>query len=209
MYDTVTRVLRNASLDTELEEQSRNVSHLDVLFEHHEAGGQAFMQQSGLFDRMRMNTFQTASRAPRERHQMSAKLHCLYGTPMMMAGRTRSGRTYPYACSKVYDLRQYTPRTKWGPFMDDDTGRVDWEKLEAIAIVIAKNVNFRWPGAEIFDHIFTSNFYGSFPRSFSYEEGAKEDIDFGDKDLDEKDPYGVTGYWYRVRCDVPLSPSER
>jgi hypothetical protein len=93
--------------------------------------------------------------------------------------------------------------------MDDDTRRVEWEKVEAIAIVIAKNVNFRWPGAEIFDPIFTTNFYGSFPRSFSFAEGVKEDIDFGDQELDEKDPYGVTGYWYRVRCDMPLSASGR
>ena len=40
----------------------------------------------------------------------------------------RSSRMYPFACSKVYDLRQYSARTMWGPFLDDCSMRVDWEK---------------------------------------------------------------------------------
>lgn len=208
VFNTINRVLQNARLAAGLyTDRSANAAYLDVLFDQHEEGVQAFLQQSSLFDRMKRNTFQTASRAPRERHQMSAKLHCLYGSPIMQAGRTRSARTYPYACSKVYDLRQYTPRTKWGPFMDDDTGRVDWEKLEAITIVIAKNVVFRWPNAEVFEFIFGTNFYGSYPNSFAYQEGCEKQLDFGDKELDEKDPYGVTGYWYRVRSTPGHSPA--
>lgn len=48
---------------------------------------------------------------------MSAKLHCLYGDMTLECARTRTRglRVYPYACSKVYDLREFTPRTRWGP----------------------------------------------------------------------------------------------
>lgn len=128
---------------------------------------------------------------------------------MMQAGRTRSARTYPYACSKVYDLRQYTTRTRWGPFRDDDTGRVDWEKLEAVMIVLCKNITFRWPGADVFNDIFHNPFFGSFPHSFRYQSGEENVPDFGDAELNERDPYGVTGYWYRVStpvyCALPCS----
>lgn len=55
-------------------------------------------------------------------------------------GRLRSTRTYPYALSRVYDLRQYTTLNEWGPFMDDSTGRVDWEKMEAILVVMGYNL---------------------------------------------------------------------
>jgi hypothetical protein len=92
----------------------------------------------------------------------------------------------------VYDLRQYTQRTKWGPFRDDDTGRVDWEKVEAITIVLGKNMLTKWPRADVFDEIWDTPFHGSFPRSFV----PMKMPELGD--LDAGDPYGVTGSWYRV-----------
>lgn len=209
VFDTVTRLLRNATPGESYDELSTNVEHLHYLFERHEVGAKTLMQQSFLFDRMRRSAFQGASHPPpareRERQQMSAKLHCLYGSPMMQYGRTRSSRTYPYACSRVYDLRQYTAQTRWGPFRDDETDRVDWEKLEAIAIVIAKNVTFRWPRADIFEDVFGTSFYGSFSNSFAYQDANDGNLDFGDKELDEQDPYGVTGYWYRVVCFLDYS----
>lgn len=92
----------------------------------------------------------------------------------------------------MYDLRQYTTKTRWGPFRNDDTDRVDWEKVEAIWIVISKNVMSQWPQAEIFDEIFDTPFFGSFPRSFAFT--ASPEL----TDLDAQDPYGITGSWYRV-----------
>lgn len=206
--ETVVRLLRNASRDPDYFQVSRNAHLVSRLFNTFEAAGKAFMQQSSLFARIKRTTFLTASRPPLERQQMSAKLHCLHGRPVMKVGRTRAAiKTHPYACSKVYDLRQYTTRTKWGPFRDDDTGRVDWEKLEAIMIVIAKNVRFRWPGSVIFDDIFNTPFFGSFPDSFAYdnekenevEAEAEAEANAENVELRDKDPYGITGFWYRVR----------
>jgi hypothetical protein len=44
-----------------------------------------------------------------------------------------------WARSRVYDLRRYKRSNMWGPFMDDGSGRTDWEKLEAIMVVLAFN----------------------------------------------------------------------
>lgn len=96
----------------------------------------------------------------RKEHQQSAKLHCLYGKPIINQGRLRSTRTYPYAVSKVYDLRQYTDFTKWGPFMNDATGRVDWEMVEAILVVLGHNFNQRRV-AKLFGDIWDCPFSGS------------------------------------------------
>jgi len=47
---------------------------------------------------------------------------------------------HPYARSRVYDLRRYTESNLWGPFMNDGSERIDWEKVQAIMIVIAFNL---------------------------------------------------------------------
>jgi hypothetical protein len=46
---------------------------------------------------------------------------------------------HPYARSRVYDLRRYTAANMWGPFTDDGSARVDWEKVQAIMIDLAYN----------------------------------------------------------------------
>ena len=196
-------LLKHASfINNSVENQpvSNNVEFLRNLFEN-ELAANVFMQQSSLFERMKTTGWFSVrhQQPPKEEHQMSAKLHCLFGRPMFKAGRTRSTRSYPYACSRVYDLRQYTQRTKWGPFRDDDTGRVDWEKVEAINIVLAKNVNSQWPQTDCFDEIWDTPFFGSFPKSFI----PNNLPDLGD--LDAKDPYGITGAWYRVSLATAAS----
>jgi hypothetical protein len=174
---------------------SLNAEHLQRLFRT-ELSATAFFQGSGLFERMRTNGFvsstTTRQRGTREEYQQSAKLHCLCGVPIQRAGRTRATRTYPYACSKVYDLREYTALTRWGPFRDDDTGRVDWEKVEAINIVINKNVSTLWPASPMFSDLWETPFWGSFPHSFVATKPPEL------SDLDAQDPYGITGSWYRV-----------
>lgn len=78
---------------------------------------ETFLCQSFLFQRARgpIKNFDQPRQLPTDEQLMSAKLHCLYGNMMLNYGRTRSSRAYPFACSKVYDLREYTPRTRWGP----------------------------------------------------------------------------------------------
>ncbi|EXF77223.1 F-box domain-containing protein, partial [Colletotrichum fioriniae PJ7] len=127
-------------------------------------------------------------------HQQSAKLHCLYGRPIFNFGRTRSSRVYPYAACKVYDMRQYTTRTKWGPFRDDDSGRVDWEKMEAIMIVLGSNIKSQRLTAKVFSNLWEKPFAGSWSGSYVPSPGR------GIRDLDLEDPYGVAGTWLRVVC---------
>ena len=45
--------------------------------------------------------------------------------------------------SKVYDLREYTAKTQWGPFRADGSGKVDWEKMEAILLVLRTNIKLK------------------------------------------------------------------
>lgn len=104
----------------------------------------------------------------------------------------------PFACSKVYDLRQYTEQTHWGPFMDDGSDRTDWEKVEAIMLVLGSNLNRlglnRFP---ICKNFWDMPFAGVWPGSYmplpilEREKGDGEEFD---------DPYGITGTWLRVVC---------
>lgn len=167
---------------------SQNADLLRHLFSD-KSTSESFLQRSSLFERVN-NEPQHTQNQSRPEHQQSAKLHCLYGKPILNVGRLRSTRTYPYACSKVYDLRQYTELTKWGPFMNDETDRVDWEKVEAILIVLGNNLSTKRLISKIF---WDTPFSGSWPNS--YVPSPKPDI----TPLEAKDPYGITGTWYRVR----------
>lgn len=75
-----------------------------------------------------------------EERQLLAKLHCLYGAPRW-GWKTNNDDvdTHCYARARVYDMRNYTQKTKWGPFKNDDSGAVDWEKIEAIITVLGFN----------------------------------------------------------------------
>ena len=96
------------------------------------------MCDSALFARARGDRPSLRSATPR--HQLSAKLHCLHGAPIEEAEVFGGREVYPYACSMVYDLRNYTDKTGWGPFAPDGSGRVDWEMMEAITVVLGHNL---------------------------------------------------------------------
>jgi hypothetical protein len=105
----------------------------------------------------------------------------------------------PFACSKVYDLRQYTQKTKWGPFMDDDSDRVDWEKVEAIMIVLGANLELvGMHNFPICQNYWEVPFAGVWPNSYRALPIDRSDTESDPLDL--KDPYGVTGTWLRVVC---------
>ncbi|KAF9881950.1 F-box domain-containing protein [Colletotrichum karsti] len=201
VYSTVNRLLKNASPTGETQNESgthassRNAAILARLFRE-EPARLAFLCRSFIFERARSERPLRFPDMPKEEHQQSAKLHCLYGRPILNCGRTRSSRVYPYACSKVYDLRQYTPRTRWGPFMDDGSDRVDWEKVEAILIVLGSNIRAQNLTAKVFSNLWERPFAGSWARSYLPNPNR------GIQDLDMKDPYGVAGTWLRVVCFV-------
>lgn len=174
-----------------------------------------------------------------ELRQLSAKLHCYFGVPIdelpqrsfrsMFASRhptldlelkpsactrsqSRNLTTHPFARSKVYDLREYTDDTLWGPFMDDGSGRVDWEKVEAIMIVLGYNLNKFYRRSEgRFPQIWKDEWTGATPYSYRSEPrpAPVKDVEQDEEtlkirelalSLDAQDPYGVTGSWMRVVC---------
>lgn len=122
VYNTTTRLLsRSASQGgrprlSVTYQASRNTHVLRDCFSD-PSNIDSFLCQSFLFQRARtpIKNFNEPKQIPTENQLMSAKLHCLYGDMVLNYGRTRSSRTYPFACSKVYDIREYTPRTRWGP----------------------------------------------------------------------------------------------
>ena len=146
--------------------------------------------------------------------QLSAKLHCLYGVsidsvrkncesaPPRYSLRHDTAEIHPYARARVYDLRQHTEDgTFWGPFFDDGLQTVDWEKLEAIMIILDYNLRRStepqrqyegmlelqekpWVGA-------TPHSFVSPPPSVPMEPALP---------LEAQDPYNVTGTWTRVVC---------
>ncbi|CAG7560205.1 unnamed protein product [Fusarium equiseti] len=212
VHDTVIRLLKNASPSSDdtttfsqTQAPSRNAARLQGLFSKNETV-ETFLQGSSLFNRLRDDARQvnrdgtsaptSTDNAHRALQQKSAHLHCLYSKPILNVGRLRSTRTYPFACSKVYDLRQYTERTGWGPFMNDGSFNVDWEKVEAILIVLGHNIGSRRLVARIFGEVWDSPFSGSFANSFMAP--PPRDI----TSLEARDPYGVTGTWYRIRFQI-------
>ncbi|KAI2469880.1 hypothetical protein F4781DRAFT_202992 [Annulohypoxylon bovei var. microspora] len=204
VYDTIKSLLQNAATDTERVRQtthptSRNASLLNFIFKD-ETNQSAFLCRSYLYERARQESPRGGYSTPKANHQKSAHLHCLYGVPMLYAHpeahQTRRSRMGPYACSKVYDLRQYTENTKWGPFMDDSTDRTDWEKVEAIMIVIGANLRklglTKFPVCKNFWEV---PFAGTWPGSYKAIPIVHEP-----EPLDLQDPYGITGTWLRVVC---------
>lgn len=202
VYNTITRLLSRSARCPERSTRSvthaasRNASLLGEFFadEHNRA---AFLSRSFIFERARGET-KNFSSPPKAEHQMSAKLHCLYGMPLLKHGRTRSSRMYPFACSKVYDLREYTENTRWGPFMNDGSLRVDWEKVEAILLVLRSNIkNKSLDSFSIFAHFWDKPFAGPWEGSYVPWPPAAERKQ---SELERRDPYDVSGTWLRVVC---------
>lgn len=88
------------------------------------------------------------------------------------------------ARAKVYDLRQYTEHNLWGPFMDDGSHRVDWEKVEAIMVVLGYNMNlFRVRSDGRFPYVWDTPWRGAIPKSFrSPPPRPKDDNDISKED---------------------------
>ena len=146
--------------------------------------------------------------------QLSAKLHCLFGlsigtvrkscesSPPRYSLRHDTADIHPYARSRVYDLRQHTEDgTFWGPFFDDGLQTVDWEKLEAIMIVLDYNlrqsieVHREYEGMV---ELQENPWIGATPHSFvSPPQSAPMEPTLP---LEARDPYNITGTWMRVVC---------
>ena len=147
-----------------------------------------------------------------ERQQI-ARLHCLYGAPRHGWDEEEATQeTLAYARARVYNLRHYTVNTKWGPFKNDDTGDVDWEKMEAIMTVLGYNLKlfsdqtnkrFKMPSGWTEETAWTgaSPYSFVFPKATSAEMEQETDANASlHQGLIDQDPYGVTGAWHRIVC---------
>ena len=147
--------------------------------------------------------------------QSSAKLHVLYGVPYTHAPYLSKDSTrynlrsesqnpkamHPFARSLVYDLRRYTEANLWGPFMDDYSQDADWEKLEALMVLLDYSLK---DYAEAFEYDKTViprwdvPFAGASPHSFV---SPPLTIPREPKlPLEAQDPYNITGTWRRIVC---------
>ncbi|ROW09504.1 hypothetical protein VMCG_02642 [Cytospora schulzeri] len=220
VYDTTTRLLQRSNSHgarprlSVTYDAGPNTSILRDCFST-QSTIEAFLCQSFLFQRARapVKNFASPKQPPDKTRQMSAKLHCLHGVPILQYGRTRGSKTYPFACSKVYDIREYTPRTRWGPFLDEGPwpigsagneegqegvpeDRVDWEKVEAIMIVLWFNMTSkRLDHLPVFRHFWGVPFAGCWPNSY-----IPSPMNRRVTDLELEDPYDVTGTYVRVVC---------
>ncbi len=208
MCRTVKRLLRHSSRikpgDPDMLFKHRDFHNVDLLSEilNSRSNHNAFFCRSFLFDRIRAHDTPDAVlvRDP-ERNQMSAELHCLLGT-VLLTYHPEDGRAvsaYPYAVSKVYDMREHTPNTLWGPFLADGSGGVDWEKLEAILILLRYNIRskglLKFP---ILNKYWNHTFLGSSPESYMPMIRDGRPLPSNPQPLDQQDPYGVSGTWMRV-----------
>ncbi|KAI1426835.1 hypothetical protein F5Y12DRAFT_793566 [Xylaria sp. FL1777] len=215
VHQTVTTLLRHASTNGARPgsgarvPQSRNADILIDLFSA-ESNQEAFLCRSFIYERARAEFHSRDIRywhgPPKPEHQKSAHLHCLYGVPLLYAypsthRQTRHNLMHPFACSKVYDLRQYTEKNKWGPFLDDGTMRIDWEKVEAVMIVLGANMtNLGISSLRMCETFCVVPFAGTWPNSWKSHLPAPPSPDDELDDKERLDPYGITGVWLRVVC---------
>ncbi len=159
-------------------QKSRNIELLGRLFSD-EQNKEIFLCSSALFARqckcysrrfisteagslIRAEERERKAASTELERQLSAKLHCLYGCSIDHP----DDPIHPAARAKVYDLRQYTDHTFWGPFLNDGSGHVDWEKMEAIMVVLQYNVRRNKDDDGLGDDCWRKPFVGSMPKSF-------------------------------------------
>ncbi|KAF2623484.1 hypothetical protein BU25DRAFT_349951 [Macroventuria anomochaeta] len=178
---------------------SYNQQVLSELFDSIRQNQDAFMSCSSLY--ARTGTAYQKPADDEEGRQLSAKLQCLFGITSTAGGR-RSLSTHPYARSNVYDLRNYTDKTQWGPFRDDGSMRIDWEMIESIMIVLGYSsglccrrflAKFRPPWTNPFEGVVSERvtIMPHYPASLPVEL---------DVPLNLRDPYNVSGVWSRIVC---------
>lgn len=196
-FRTVTRLLETASGGSKRASRSityptsRNVTFLADWLTR--AGNDTVFSRSFIMERA-LWAARDSHDPPKEEHQMSAKLYSLAN---QHDSRWESSRIYPFACSKVYDLREYTEDTAWGPFMSDGSMRVDWEKIQALLVVLAHNIEYQGLNSSpVFSNIWSQPFPGTWPNSYVPWPGTEGGL----TDLEKRDPYNVSGAWVRVVC---------
>ena len=224
----IDRLISSSSVPKVSQEKSKNISVLSKAFRQR-THKKALAAQSSLYVRAKLSSPKKALTSREDIRQASAKLHVLYGCPIdPIRHDGKDVRMDTYARSVVYDLRRYTTESLWGPFKSDNTQDVDWEKVEAIMLVIQFNLRqFHHRTRKRFPLLWHHPWAGIRPRSFvspkdwhvrkhERELAAKEageplkdeetlQAEAEEEALRTKDPYNVTGTWMRVVCFLDYS----
>ncbi|KAI4163210.1 MAG: hypothetical protein LQ342_003143 [Letrouitia transgressa] len=150
--------------------------------------------------------------------QLSAKLNCLWGAfnaddltydrhwfglapnDHRVAGMPFdpaafiSHAVHEYARANVYDLRRYVDANCWGPFQSGGSQKVDWERVEAIMILLSHNMaafaKKHVAHSDILNKTWNHVFAGLSPQPPSRLTLSPEALD----------PYDITGTWMRIVC---------
>ncbi|EJU03891.1 hypothetical protein DACRYDRAFT_115193 [Dacryopinax primogenitus] len=128
---------------------------------------------------------------PEEAKQASAKLHVHFGlTDWDLTTIAERGK----ARERVYRLANYHERNRWGPYTGDFTRTPNWEHLEAMMLVVGRNVNERVDDWRLQD--------GDAPLMglHAARNYTMPSIEPKAPALEIGDWAGVTGKWYRVVC---------
>lgn len=130
----------------------------------------------------------------RYRNTRFARLNCLFGQAVAEKNtymKSRLDVAYTWAAPMVYQLLNYTWYGNWGPFEDDEKGKVDWTRVEASMVLLGHNTA---DGPYELGYMMKAPpFSGSYPYSFSCPHQRRDP-----RAVDETDPYGITGTWIRV-----------
>lgn len=184
-----------------------------------EANKLAFLWRCSLFRDACQPIVARYPQATPQEAELSARLAVYYGTSLESG--VEGFEVHPYARSRIYDLRRYTDQNGWGPFKDMKTGEVDWERVLAIMVDLGYNLRcvalaLRELAAENMKlspeqrHLSTrmdgaigghpeEPFGGIAPYSFKSLPLHKTTTE-ARTELDDQDPYGVTGTWMRLVC---------
>ncbi|KAF2438042.1 hypothetical protein P171DRAFT_166485 [Karstenula rhodostoma CBS 690.94] len=198
--ETINTLIRTGA---ESEGLSLNKKELSRLFSNPQTADM-FLYKSSLYGRAGTGIqFQAQNLEDRQR---SARLHSIYGIPNDITGR-RTLSTHPFARSRVYDLRNFSKRSRWGPFRNDGSMRVDWELIESIMVVLGYNNGlcsrrymdrFILPWSAPFANIFQDRFaHLPFTNMQPLLPSLTREPSLP---LGLQDPYNVSGIWARMVC---------
>lgn len=113
--------------------------------------------------------------------QLLARLHTMYGLTERDKTPARRVRSRAY----VYDMRRYTEDNRWGPFMSDGSGNVDWELMCELHHTLSMHV------VDYRTELQAEAGYSVFPMSLPF---CQPLLSPGEEQ-DEQDWAGVTGQW--------------
>lgn len=171
------------------------MEYLRNLFEWHPLNNAFFLCQSQkTYQRFQTHPGRRLPALSPEDKQATAKLHVLRGITYQEAVEA-----FPIAASNVYDLRQYTTLNMWGPYMNDGFATVDWEKIEAVIIVLTFNLGaYQTRGGGWIRAQWNRKAWDGRARPYTFRHIPIRETEAPPLKSTDWDPYNITGTWLRV-----------